>query len=201
MCYGENILTFYRVFMKNNITIHDGLISEKIYIIRGKKVMLDRDLASLYGVQTKMLNLAVKRNIRRFPKDFMFRLTKIDSQSLRFQNETLKISPLSSQIMASKRGQHEKYLPHAFTEQGVAMLSSVLHSERAIQVNIQIMRMFTRLRKMLETHKELREEIEKLEMKYDKQFVAVFQAIKALLSFSKKEKSKRALGFNLTKKS
>ena len=112
-------------------------ITSKIYLIRGMKVMLDRDLAELYGVETKVLKQAVRRNIKRFPEDFMFELTKSEEKSLR------------SQIVTLKRGQHAKYLPFAFTEQGVAMLSSVLNSERAIEVNIQIMRAFTQLRQML----------------------------------------------------
>jgi hypothetical protein len=109
-------------------------IQSKIIMIRGQKVMIDQDLAGLYGVQTKVLKQAVRRNIKRFPADFMFELTEEEDLSLR------------SQIVTLKRGQHSKYLPFAFTEQGVAMLSSVLNSERAIQVNILIMRSFTRLR-------------------------------------------------------
>ena len=125
-------------------------IDVKILLIREQKVMLDRDLAELYGVETKMLKRAVKRNINRFPEDFMFELTKEESQSLRFHFGTLKL----------KRGEHSKYLPYAFTEQGVAMLSSVLNSERAILVNIQIMRAFTRLRRILASHEDLRKKIE-----------------------------------------
>jgi len=143
-----------------------GRIASKIYLVRSVKVMLDRDLAELYSVETKVLKQAVRRNIDRFPVDFMFELTKEENQSLRSQNVTLK------------RGQHSKYLPFAFTEQGVAMLSSVLKSDRAIQVNIQIMRAFTQLRQMLSTHKDLKRKIESMEKKYDENFKIVFQAIK-----------------------
>jgi len=146
------------------------IISNMIYIIRGHKVMLDADLATLYGVKTKILTQAVKRNIRRFPDDFMFQLTNEEEECLR------------SQIVTSKPGRGgRRYLPYAFTEQGVAMLSSVLNSERAIQVNIAIMRTFTKLRQMIETHKDLRLKIEEMEKKYDKQFRIVFTALKELL--------------------
>ena len=137
--------------------------------------MLDQDLAELYGVKTKALKQAVRRNIKRFPPDFMFELTKEENQILRSQNVTLK------------RGQHSKHLPFAFTEQGVAMLSSVLNSERAIQVNILIMRAFTRLRQMLSTHEELKGKIEAMERKYDEQFRVVFDAIKQLFPVRKYE--------------
>jgi phage regulator Rha-like protein len=120
------------------------IIENKILLIRNKKVMLDSDLAHLYDVETKVLNQAVKRNVSRFPHDFMFQLTKVEYDSLR------------SQIVTLKRGQHRKYFPYVFTEQGVAMLSSVLHSERAIQVNIQIMRTFAKIRQMMVTHEGLR---------------------------------------------
>lgn len=117
--------------------------------------MLDKDLARLYGVETKVLNQSVTRNIERFPNDFMFKLTWDEVKRLRSQNVTLK------------RGEHTKYTPRAFTEQGIAMLSSVLNSERAIQVNIQIMRTFTRLRQMMMSHVELKNKIEKMEKKAD----------------------------------
>ncbi len=145
------------------------IIQNKIYLIRGHKVMFDKDLSVLYQVETKQLKRAVKRNITRFPEDFMFVLTRAEYNRLRCQIGTLE------------RGQHSKYLPYAFTEQGVAMLSSVLNSERAIQVNIQIMRIFTQLREMMLAHRDLREKIEKMEKKYDYQFKAVFEAIKQLL--------------------
>ena len=153
-------------------------ITSKIYLIRGQKVMIDRDLADLYEVETKQLKRAVKRNIDRFPMDFMFELRIEEYQSLRRQIGTLK------------RGAHSKYAPMAFTEQGVAMLSSVLNSHRAIQVNIEIIRAFTRLRRMLATHEELKEKIEAMEEKYDEQFRIVFEAIKQLLTEDDKPKKK-----------
>ena len=180
----------------------DPLIERKIHIIRGKKVMLDSDLAELYGVETKNLNKAVKRNISRFPEDFMFQLTEEEVTSLKFQIGTSNDgiddlrsqiatssaksaknngNSLRSQIVTSKVGRGGKrYLPYAFTEQGVAMLSSVLRSERAILVNIQIMRTFTKLRELLSSNKELRDKIEILESKYDSQFQVVFEVIEEL---------------------
>ncbi len=146
-------------------------ITNKIYFIRDHKVMLDRDLAELYGVETKALKQAVRRNIKRFPEDFMFVLTIMRNSLLRSQFVTLE-----------GKGKHSKYLSMAFTEQGVAMLSSVLNSKRAILVNIQIMRAFTKLRTMLLTHEDLKRKIEDMEAKYDKQFSIVFQAIKQLLT-------------------
>ena len=158
-------------------------IVSKIYLIRDKKDMLDRELALLYGVETKVLKQAVRRNIKRFPDDFMFELTKEENQSLR------------SQFVTLKRGQHSKYLPFAFTEHGVAMLSSVLNSDRAIQVNIQIMRAFTQLRQMLFTHDDLKRKIEAMECKYDKQFGVVFDAIKQLMDTE--SKPRRKIGFDI----
>jgi phage regulator Rha-like protein len=149
--------------------IPQEIIETKIILIRGKKVMLDKNLARLYGVETRALNQAVRRNIARFPEDFMFQLTKEEAEEL-----------LRSQFVTLKRGQHSKYLPYAFTENGVAMLSSVLNSQRAVQVNIQIMRTFTKLREMLITHKDLKDKIEAMEKKYDYQFKIVFDAIKEL---------------------
>jgi len=148
--------------------------------------MLDSDLSGLYGVQTKVLKQAVRRNIKRFPDDFMFELTKEENQDLRSQNVTLK------------RGRHPKYLPFAFTEQGVAMLSSVLNSDRAIQVNVQIMRAFTQLRKMLSSHEELKQKIEGIEKKYDRQFKIVFDVIKQLLD--EESKPKKKIGFTVKEK-
>lgn len=139
------------------IAIADEVVMNQIYVIREQKVMFDRDLASLYGVETKVLNQAVKRNIDRFPEDFMFELTQQEFESLRSQFVTLKT-----------RGAHTKYLPTVFTEQGVAMLSSVLRSPRAIQVNIQIMRVFTRIRQMLTDNTELRLEIAEIKNAVDK---------------------------------
>jgi hypothetical protein len=134
---------------ENNTLIPDELITSKIYLIRNRKVMLDEDLAELYNVETRRLNEQVKRNKARFPMDFMFQLTQEE-----FEN-------LKSQFATSSWGDRRK-LPYAFTEQGVAMLSGVLHSERAIKVNIQIMRVFTRMRELLETHKEILAKLDNL---------------------------------------
>jgi len=162
----------------------EKVIANKIFMLRHKKVMLDRDLAELYGVPTGALNLAVKRNIERFPDDFMFRLNQKEYQSLIFQFEI------------SKRG-GTRHLPYAFTQNGVAMLSSVLKSKKAAQVNILIMRTFTRIQELILSHKDLRRGIEALERKYrqhDKQFETVFKVLKKLLTPS--EKSKRKIGFH-----
>src|SRR3990172_5532057 len=166
--------------MQGTEVIPQQLIENKIFIIRGKKIMLDRDLAVLYCVETKLINRAVKRNIDRFPEDFMFQLTKEEFDNLRFHFGT-----------SSWGGQ--RYMPYAFTENGVAMLSSVLNSKSAIQVNIQIMRTFTKLRVMLMTHKELQRKIEEMEKKYDPQFKIVFDAIKQLLT--PPVKPRRKIGF------
>ena len=160
-------------------------VEGKILLIRSTKVMLDRDLAELYEVETRVLNQAVQRNIERFPGDFMFQLTK----------EEFNI--LKSQIVTSSWGGIRK-LPYVFTEQGVAMLSSVLNSQRAIQVNIQIMRAFTKLREMLLTHKDLKRKIEAMERKYDRQFKIVFDAMRRLLEPSKKSIT-RVIGFKSRK--
>ena len=159
-------------------------IEQAILLIRGKKVMLDVDLAALYEVETGVLNRAVKRNVDRFPEDFMFQLTLEETERLRCQNGISKIG----------RG-GRRYLPYAFTEQGVAMLSSVLRSPRAIQVNIEIMRAFVRLREILATHKELARKLAALEEKYDEQFKVVFDAIRALMA--PPEKSRKQIGFQL----
>ena len=158
------------------------VIATKIFVIRGKRVMLDADLAVLYGVETKVLIQSVKRNIRRFPEDFMFRITKEEFVNLR------------SQFVTSNRG-GRRYLPYVFTQEGVAMLSSVLNSERAIMVNIQIMmRAFAQFRRLLLTHKDLRRKIEEMEKKYDAQFKVVFEALKKLLE--PPVKGKRVIGFH-----
>jgi hypothetical protein len=158
-------------------------IERSILLIRGHKVMLDDDLAELYDVQTKVFNQAVRRNRNRFPSDFMFRLTDREYDSLRSQIVTLN----------SGRGRHRKYLPYAFAEQGVAMLSSVLRSARAVQVNIEVMRAFVRLREMLVTHKDLAAKLEAMEKKYDAQFKVVFDAIRQLMI--PPEPKKRKIGF------
>lgn len=156
-------------------------ITTKIYHIHGFKIMLDRDLAELYGVETKYLKQAVRRNIKRFPSDFMFELSKDQENSLR------------SQIATLKRGQHSKYSSFAFTEQGVAMLSSVLRSDRAIQVNIQIMRTFTKLRHMIAGHEELKKAVEELKQQTEERFEIVFSVLDKLLSDD--DKSKKKIGF------
>ena len=155
--------------------IPDELVINKIYLIRGQKVMVDRDLAKLYGVPTKAFNQAVKRNAERFPGDFMFRLTKKEWESLRSQFVTLEIG----------RGKYPKYLPYVFTEQGVSMLSSVLNSETAIRVNIQIIRVFTKMRELLLTHKDILLQLEKMEKKltrHDEDIALIFEYLKQLLN-------------------
>jgi len=168
--------------IKSQSLILQETILNKILFIRGKKVLLDRDLANLYGVKTSRLNEQVKRNIKRFPNDFMFQLTKIELQNWISQFATSK-----KEIMGLRKP------PFAFTEQGVAMLSSVLNSNKAIEVNIQIMRTFIKLKEMLSTHRDLKRKIEEMEKKYDYQFKEVFQAIKYLIS--EKQKPKTQIGF------
>lgn len=151
------------------------LIESRIWLIRGQKVLLDSDLAELYGVPTKAFNQAVKRNQQRFPEDFMFRLTLEEGRYL---------ESLRSQFVTLKRGQHRKYAPYVFTEQGVAMLSSVLSSERAILVNIAIMRTFVCLRQLLATHQELARDLAELRLKQEEQgeqIQAVFETIEHLI--------------------
>ena len=160
-------------------------IEQTIRTIRSRRVMLDTDLAKLYGVSTKVFNQAVKRNRTRFPMDFMFQLTVEEATSLRSQIVTLKPG----------RGQHRKYRPYVFTEQGVAMLSSVLRSERAVQVNIAIMRAFVRLREMIGSNKALARRLNELEKKYDSQFRVVFEAIRELMA-EPAPKSRR-IGFRI----
>lgn len=162
------------------------MIEQKIYLIRGKKVMFDSDLALLYGVETKALKRSAKRNIDRFPEDFMFQLNNEEAEASRCQFGTLK------------RGQNVKYLPYVFTEQGVAMLSGVLNSKRAIEVNVQIIRTFVKLREMIIGNKELRLKMEDMERKYDKRFKVVFDTLRSLIKDNKKEiliEKKEAIGF------
>jgi len=156
-------------------------IERAILMLRGHKVMLDADLAALYGVETKALVRAVKRNEDRFPHDFMFQLSREESDNLRLHFGT------------SSSWGGRRYLPYAFTEQGVAMLSSVLRSPRAVQVNIEIMRAFVRLRKMLASNAELAKKLDALEKKYDVQFRAVFEAIRQLMA--PREPKRRRIGF------
>ena len=159
-------------------------VVRKIIVLRGEKVLLDRDLAELYGVETKQLKRAVSRNTKRFPEDFSFKLTDDEFPNLRCQLGT-----------SSWGG--TRYPPMAFTEQGVAMLSSVLRSDRAIEVNIAIMRAFVKLRTILASHEDLARKIELLENKYDKQFKVVFEAIYALMDEAALEKSKNKIGFGV----
>lgn len=169
--------------MNKVIPVNDQLIVEKIYLLRGKKIMLDKDLAELYAVETKQLKRQVKRNAKRFPSDFMFELTKQEFENLR------------SQFGTSSWG-GSRYLPIAFTEEGVAMLSSVLNSERAIQVNIQIIRIFSRFREMILTHKDILLKLEQMEKKlskHDEEIQLVFSALKKLLNAPKVERKR--IGF------
>ena len=172
--------------MSENGVIPLDRIENIILFIHGHKVILARDLAELYGVTTGNLNKAVKRNIDRFPNDFMFQLTAEEYKSLRFHFGILE------------KGRHSKYLPYAFTEQGVAMLSSVLKSKRAVQVNIEIMRAFVRLRRMLSVHKDLERKLTDLEQKYDEQFKIVFEVISQLMTPPAKPRKK--IGFVVKEK-
>ena len=172
---------------KSLVKVPDELVMNKIYFIREQKVMLDRDLAELYAVTTGNLNKAVKRNIKRFPDDFMFQLTNEEFKNLMFQ------------IGTSSWGGTRK-MPFAFTEQGVAMLSGILSSDRAIAVNIQIMRIFTRIRQMLSDNTELRLEIEKIKKKldnHDKNMEIVFQYLDELLEKKEERKSRKQIGYKI----
>jgi len=173
--------------MPKKIVVSVMTIEKKIHLIRGQRVILDDDLSQLYGVETKALKRAVKRNKARFPNDFMFVLNNQEHDSLRYQFGTLK------------RGQHSKYLPYAFSEQGVAMLSSILHSNRAVKVNIAIMRAFVRLREIIGAHKDLMIKLEELKRKFeshDVQIRAVFEAIRQLMQ--PESKPRRQIGFDVT---
>jgi hypothetical protein len=190
--------------MSSPVVLKPENIAQLVLLIRGEKVILDRDLASLYGVTTKSLNQAVRRNAARFPTDFMFQLTKEEYKASRSQFVTLSsrspspakagAASLRSQSVTLKRGQHLKYLPYVFTEQGVAMLSSVLRSPRAVEVNIAIMRTFVQLRRLMETNRDLARKIEALEGKYDQQFAVVFAAIKELIA--PPAPTKKQIGFH-----
>jgi len=165
-------------------------IESRILVLRGQRVMLDTDLAKLYGVEVKVLNQAVKRNAERFPGDFMFQLSSQEIESLRSQFVTLK----TGGRINSQRGRHAKYPPHAFTEQGVAMLSSVLKSKAAVSVNVEIMRAFVRLRDMIGHDRELARRLDLLESKYDRQFKVVFDAIRELMAPARSAPGRR-IGF------
>ena len=196
------------------ITLKPENLARFVFFIRGEKVMLDSDLARLYGVEARALNQAVARNRKRFPVDFMFQLTPGEYESLRSQTviskkggttEDLSQSVMSSrrrrderlrsQIVTSKEGRGgRRFRPYAFTEQGVAMLSSVLRSSRAVEVNIAIMRTFVQLRRLMDTNRDLARKIEALEKKYDEQFAVVFDAIKELIA--PPEPPKKQIGFH-----
>jgi hypothetical protein len=165
-----------------------AVIERKIYLLRRQKVMLDSDLAALYGVETKQLNRAVRRNLERFPSDFMFQLTPSEARALRFQLGT------------SSEGAHggRRYLPHVFTQEGVAMLSSVLRSPRAVEVNIAIMRAFVRLREILATNRQLAAKVEEMERRYDTHFKAIFEVIQALMA-QPEESARGEMGFRVAK--
>ena len=174
-----------------SIALPDELIEDTILLIRGKKVILDHDLATLYGVATKVLNQAVKRNLDRFPEDFMFQLTKVEAEEW----ESLKRSRSQIVTLKKNRGTNIKYQPYAFTEHGILMLSSVLKSQRAVQVNIQIMRTFVRWRQMLASNEVLIERLDELERNYDAKFKIVFSAIRQLMN--PRARNRKPIGFRL----
>jgi ORF6N domain len=175
-------------------------IGSQVLLLRGQRVLLAQQLAALYGVETRTLNQAVKRNLARFPADFMFQVELEEIENLRSQFVILNESGVAiddvsrSQFVILKQGSNIKYLPYAFTEQGIAMLSSVLKSERAIAVNVEIMRTFIKLRSILAEHHDLKRQLALLEGKYDEQFRMVFDAIRELMS-PEAPKKKRPIGF------
>lgn len=174
--------------MDDQSLLSEETISNKIYFIRNQKVMLDSDLASLYQIETKVLKQAVKRNLSRFPEDFMFELTKIEYDSLRSQFVTLK----------KGRGEHQKYLPFAFTEHGILMLSSILKSDKAIQTNIQIMRIFTKVRQMLLDTTEIKVDILQIQKKlenHDKNIELVFSYLDELTEKKEIESERVKIGY------
>ncbi|MWB93809.1 ORF6N domain-containing protein [Flavobacterium sp. GA093] len=174
--------------MAEQSLLSEETISNKIYFIRNQKVMLDRDLALLYGVETKRLNEQVKRNLSRFPEDFMFQLTENESNSLRSQIATLK----------KTRGTHQKYLPFAFTEHGILMLSSILKSDKAIQTNIQIMRIFTKVRQMLFDTTEIKIDILQIQKKlenHDKNIELVFSYLDELTEKKENQVERVKIGY------
>jgi hypothetical protein len=161
-------------------------VEQRIFLIRGQKIILDADLAQLYSVTTKRLNEQVKRNRNRFPDDFMFRLSSEEGKS---------ILALRSQIATLKRGHHLKYAPYAFTEHGAVMVANVLNSPVAVRASIQVVRAFVRLRDIMATHKDLVRKLEQMEQKYDRKFKVVFDAIRELM-VPPIPSSKRRIGFN-----
>ncbi len=185
-------------------------IAKAIHWVRGEKVLLDFDLATLYGVPTKTLNQAVKRNATRFPEDFMFQLSAEETRFLRSKFVTAKSQAVDNQwilpnwsqfVTSSRKHRGQSYRPYAFTEQGVAMLSSVLNSERAVKVNIAIMRAFVKLRQTLETNRELARKFSELEKrvgKHDEEIDAILEAIRQLMA--PPEKPRREIGFHVREK-
>jgi len=179
-------------------------ISRLVFVVRGERVLIDADLAVLYGVETGALNRAVRRNIRRFPEDFMFRLTASDWENLKCQvgissspTRTASAKRLGSQSVTSIQHGGRRGIPYVFTEQGIAMLSSVLHSSRAVEVNIAIMRTFVQLRRLMDSNRDLARKIEAMEKKYDEHFAVVFEAIRQLVADdqSRKAQPNRRIGF------
>jgi hypothetical protein len=185
-------------------------IAQKIYVIRGERVLLDSDLAAIYGVETRVFNQAIKRNLLRFPDDFMFQLALDEYESLIFQIGISRVDPLRSQYVTSKSGQamrsqnvtaskrNIRFLPYAFTEHGALMAANVLKSNRAVEASVQVVRAFVKMRNMLASNAELAKQINALEKKYDAQFKVVFDAIKQLMR--PPDKPKGDIGFIGTRK-
>lgn len=180
-------------------------LAQLVFLVRGEKVLLDADLAMLYGVETGALNRAVKRNIERFPADFMLQLTAEEWENLKCQigissstaaaAKGKKATLIQSHVVTATAHGGRRALPYAFTEQGVAMLSSVLRSQRAVEVNIAIMRTFVQLRRLMDSNRDLARRIEAMEIRYDEQFSQVFDAIKQLIAEDKTRKAKPPMGF------
>ena len=180
-------------------------LAQLVFLVRGEKVLLDADLAMLYGVETGALNRAVKRNIERFPADFMLQLSLDEWEDLKCQvgissspasaAKTQKPGTIRSQIVTTSLHGGRRAIPYAFTEQGIAMLSSVLRSQRAVEVNIAIMRTFVQLRRLMDSNRDLARRIEAMETRYDEQFSQVFDAIKQLIAEDGTRKAKPPIGF------
>jgi phage regulator Rha-like protein len=173
--------------MSKRVSVPDEIIINKIYLIRGQKVMLDKDIAELYGVETKRLKEQVRRNISRFPESFMFELTSEEYISLR------------SQIATLKKGRHSKYPPFVFTEHGILMLSSVLNSELAIKMSVQIIETFVQLRKLANNYEEIMHKIKQMESQNNEQFREIYAVLKRLLS-NPEEKPRAKIGFKKNRK-
>jgi phage regulator Rha-like protein len=176
---------------KSIATVPAERIEQAIILVRGEKVILDADLAALYGVETKALNRAVKRNIKRFPSDFVFQLTEKEEATLRYQSGT---SNLKSQNATSRSRGGRRYRPYAFTEHGAIMAANVLSSERAVQASVAVVRAFVRLRQMIASNAELARKLVELELKYDAQFKVVFDAIRQLMT--PPEPKRKQIGFH-----